>query len=51
LQQLASDFIAGDARVDFKDITLQSYAEDLAPLTRLADADALAQFSAGSTKQ
>jgi ATP-dependent helicase/nuclease subunit B len=50
LQQLASDFIAGDARVDFKDITLQSYAEDLAPLTRLADADALAQFSAGSAK-
>ena len=50
LQQLASDFIAGDARVDFKDITLQSYAEDLAPLTRLADADALAQFSAGSQK-
>lgn len=51
LQQLANDFIAGDARVDFKDITLQSYAEDLAPLTRLADADALAQFSAGSTNQ
>lgn len=51
LQQLASDFISGDARVDFKDITLQNYAEDLAPLTRLADADALAQFFAGSTKQ
>jgi ATP-dependent helicase/nuclease subunit B len=50
LQQLASDFIAGDARVDFKDITLQNYAEDLAPLTRLADAAALAQFSAESTK-
>jgi ATP-dependent helicase/nuclease subunit B len=50
LQQLASDFIAGDARVDFKDITLQSYAEDLAPLTRLADAAALAQLSAESTK-
>ena len=51
LQQLASDFIAGDARIDFKDMTLQSYAEDLAPLTRLADANALAQFSAGNTKQ
>ncbi len=50
LQQLANDFIAGDARVDFKDITLQGYAEDLAPLTRLADADALAQFSARSAK-
>jgi RecB family exonuclease len=50
LQQLASDFISGDARVDFKDITLQGYAEDLAPLTRLADADALAQFSAGNQK-
>lgn len=50
LQQLASDFISGDARVDFKDTTLQSYAEDLAPLTRLADANALVQFSAGSAK-
>lgn len=50
LQQLASDFIAGDARVDFKDITLQSYAEDLAPLTRLADTDSLTQFFARSAK-
>jgi ATP-dependent helicase/nuclease subunit B len=46
LQQLAKDFIAGDARVDFKDVTLESYAADLIPLTRLADADALVQFSA-----
>ena len=46
LQQLADDFIAGDARIDFKDATLESYAEDLIPLTRLADADALLQFSA-----
>ena len=50
LQQLASDFLTGDARVDFKDIILQSYAEDLAPLTRLTDADALAQFFAGRKK-
>ncbi len=46
LQQLAEDFIAGDARVDFKDINAQSYADDLAPLTRLADADALTHFAA-----
>lgn len=46
LQQLANDFIAGDARIDFKDATLESYAEDLIPLTRLADSDALMQFSA-----
>jgi hypothetical protein len=45
LQQLANDFIAGDARVDFKDATLQSYADDIAPLTRLADAHALLEFS------
>jgi ATP-dependent helicase/nuclease subunit B len=52
LQQLSDDFIAGDARVDFKDATLQSYAEDLAPLTRLADANALAQFTiATETKE
>lgn len=46
LQQLANDFIAGDARVDFKDKTLESYAADLIPLTRLADADALIKFAA-----
>jgi len=45
LQQLATDFIKGDARVDFKDVVAQEYAQDLAPLTRLADAEALQQFS------
>ena len=45
LQQLAQDFISGDARVDFKDKHTKDYAADLAPLTRLADADALYQFS------
>ena len=44
LQKLADDFIAGDARVDFKDKTLESYAADLLPITRLADADAVAKF-------
>jgi len=44
LQQLADDFIAGDARVDFKDSNSESFAADLAPLTRLADADALYQY-------
>lgn len=46
LQQLANDFIVGDARIDFKDSILESYAADLIPLTRLADVDALIQFSA-----
>ncbi len=48
LQKLASDFINGDARVDFKDINSENYAADLLPLTRLADADALIQFPAES---
>ena len=51
LQQLANDFIAGDARVDFKDATLESYAADLTPLTRFADANVLGDFSAeGKTR-
>ena len=50
LQQLAQDFISGDARVDFKDKHTQDYAADLAPLTRLADADALYQFSLRQSK-
>ncbi|MET0355379.1 MAG: PD-(D/E)XK nuclease family protein [Cellvibrio sp.] len=45
LQQLAEDFINGDARVDFKDANTEKYAADLTPLTRLADADALYKFS------
>ena len=45
LQQLANNFISGDARVDFKDATLQSYAEDISPLTRIADAHSLLEFS------
>jgi ATP-dependent helicase/nuclease subunit B len=45
LQQLANDFIAGDARVDFSDSKSQEYAADLAPLTRLAAADTITQFA------
>jgi ATP-dependent helicase/nuclease subunit B len=45
LQQLAHDFITGDARVDFNDKKSQEYAADLAPLTRLADAEAITQFA------
>lgn len=41
LQQLAQDFINGDARVDFVDKKSQEYAADLLPLHRLADAAAL----------
>lgn len=51
LQQLADDFIDGDARVDFKDVTAENHAADLAPLTRLADADALLQFAAQYSTQ
>lgn len=39
LQRLAQDFIAGDARVDFKDKGAEQYAEDLLPLNRLAEAE------------
>lgn len=44
LQQLAQDFIQGDARVDMKNPTTAQYAEDLLPLNRLLEADALAAF-------
>lgn len=50
LEQLALDFIAGDARIDFKNKTLESYASDLIPLTRLADEPALARFSSEGEK-
>ncbi|HWV15964.1 MAG TPA: PD-(D/E)XK nuclease family protein [Cellvibrio sp.] len=46
LQKLADDFIAGDARIDFRDSTSESQASDLAPLTRMADVEALYQFAA-----
>lgn len=41
LQQLAQDFSAGDARVDFKDSSARQYAQDLVPLNRLLEADAI----------
>jgi ATP-dependent helicase/nuclease subunit B len=44
LQQLAQDFIQGDARVDMKNPTTGQYTEDLLPLNRLLEADALAAF-------
>lgn len=46
LQKLADDFVSGDARVDFKDKTVESYATDLIPLTRSPDADALQLIAA-----
>lgn len=49
LEKLAQDFIAGDARVDFKDANSESFAADLAPLTRLADSDSLMQFASSTT--
>lgn len=46
LQQLAADFIQGDARVDLKNSAAAQYAEDLLPLNRLQEQDALAAFIA-----
>jgi ATP-dependent helicase/nuclease subunit B len=37
LTRLAQDFLAGDARVDFKDQKAQQYAGDLLPLNRLLE--------------
>lgn len=44
LQHLAEDFIRGDARVDFKDINAQAYAQDLLPLNRALEADVINEF-------
>jgi ATP-dependent helicase/nuclease subunit B len=44
LHQLATDFIQGDARVDVKNPTVAQYAEDLLPLNRLQEKDALDTF-------
>src|SRR5690606_14534417 len=41
LRQLAQNFSAGDARVDFKDNTARQYAQDLVPLNRALEADAI----------
>ncbi|WP_062067776.1 PD-(D/E)XK nuclease family protein [Cellvibrio sp. OA-2007] len=47
LQNLAADFIQGDARVDMKNSTTAQYAEDLLPLNRLQEQDALNAFVRG----
>lgn len=44
LQQLAHNFIQGDVRVDMKNPTTAQYAEDLLPLNRLLEKDALDRF-------
>lgn len=44
LQQLAQAFIQGDARVDMKNSTAAQYAEDLLPLNRLLEQDAVENF-------
>ncbi|MDQ2078024.1 PD-(D/E)XK nuclease family protein [Marinimicrobium sp. ABcell2] len=41
LQQLAREFIAGDARVDFKDNEASRFSDDLLPLNRALEADTL----------
>lgn len=44
LQQLAQAFVMGDARVDIKNPTAGQYAEDLLPLNRLLEKDAVEKF-------
>lgn len=44
LQQLAQDFIQGDARVDLKSPAAAQYAEDLLALNRLPEIDVLTTF-------
>ena len=44
LEKLAVDFIQGDVRVDMKNPTSAQYAEDLLPLNRLQEQDALEAF-------
>lgn len=44
LHQLAADFIQGDVRVDIKSPAAAQYAEDLLPLNRLQEKDALDAF-------
>lgn len=46
LQQLAYSFIHGDARVDMKNSTVAQYADDLLPLNRLQEQDAVETFIA-----
>lgn len=41
LQRLAQEFMAGDARVDFKDQGAMQYATDLLPLNRLLEQEAI----------
>lgn len=44
LSTLARDFIAGDARVDFKDAGAQRFSEALLPLNRALEADLIQDF-------
>lgn len=44
LSTLAQDFIAGDARVDFKDAGAQRFSEALLPLNRALEADLIQDF-------
>jgi probable DNA repair protein len=46
LTKLAQDFIAGDARVDFKDANAERYSAELLPLNRALEAQALREFLA-----
>ena len=44
LTRLAGEFLSGDARVDFKDAKAQQYAEELLPLNRLLEKEAVEKF-------
>src|SRR5690625_7326525 len=44
LQQLAEEYIAGEAQVTFHDAAARRYNEELLPLNRALEADALSSF-------
>jgi len=44
LTRLAGEFLSGYARVDFKDAKAQQYAEELLPLNRLLEKEAVEKF-------
>ncbi len=46
LTRLAADFLAGDARVDFRDAKAQQYAAELVPFNRVLERDAIDKLKA-----
>lgn len=50
LTRLAEDFVAGDARVDYKDSKAMRYSEALLPLNRALETDAVQRFLTGGSQ-